>query len=264
MVRALLVVMAGPSELALFDIANRLPVLIRNSFTYGLMALFPAVTALSAQQKLAGIGHVLRASMGVVVFLIITPLAAYVILAKPVLFLWLGDVGTQVSTITLVATAWWIVTAYNVPFYLTMQALGLEGAVARSVWLHILLIALGGASFHWVGVDAIAVSWLVLVTGVISQAQLYVEAQSRARLLTIAFANRRDRIVLMASLVLVASAVWLRFDTTSVVTGWTRMFGASAIFFSIWLAILGIFTSGHPLRFFLWTLRAAPSAGEGA
>ena len=51
MVRVLLVVMAGPSELGLYDIANRLPVLIRNSFTYGLLAMFPAVAALHAQKK---------------------------------------------------------------------------------------------------------------------------------------------------------------------------------------------------------------------
>jgi O-antigen/teichoic acid export membrane protein len=262
--RGLLVFMAGPSELALFDIANRLPSLIRNSFTFGLMALFPAITALRAQQRTAGIEQVLRASMGVVVFLIITPLAAYIILAKPVLFLWLGDVGTRVAVITLVTTAWWIVTAYNLPFYLTIQALDLESVVARNVWLHILLIVLGGILLHRVGINAMTISWLVLVTGAISQVQFYVEVQCRTRLLSIAFASRRDIIVALASLVLVASAVWLRVDTTSFVIGSAQILGAAAICFSIWLVILGVFTNGRPVRFLLWTLRGSPAASDGA
>jgi O-antigen/teichoic acid export membrane protein len=264
MVRALLVVMAGPSELGLYDIANRLPALIRNTFTYGLMALFPAIATLHAQRRLDGIAQVLRASVGVVVFLIITPLAAYAILAKPVLFLWLGDVGTQVSTITLITTTWWVVTSYNIPFYLAIQALGLESVVARNIWLHIFLIAVGSLSFRWLPVNALTVSWLVLLTGVIAQVQFYAEAQHHARLLSMAFENRRDRVVVVASLALLGSAMWLKIDTTSVVTGLTHMMIAAAVFASIWLAILKAFTSGRPLANFLVGLRGPPVVSDEA
>lgn len=256
MVRVLLVVTAGPAELGLYDIANRLPVLIRNSFTYGLLAMFPAMTALHAQKNQDVIAQVLRGSLAVVVFLIITPLAAYLLLAKPLLFLWLGNVGTQVSTITLVTTAWWIITSYNIPFYFTIQALGMESVVARNTWLRILLIVVGSAIFHGIITSAIAVSWLVLATGLIAEVQLYAEAQNRAYLLTMALARSRDRIVLIGSVVLFISAVWLRVDVAVATSGLIHILVALGVVVSIWLALLRIATGRHPVRFLLGTLRA--------
>ena len=259
-VRVLLVVTAGPSELGLYDIANRLPLLIRNSFTYGLLAMFPAITALHAQKNQAVIEQVLRASLAVVVFLIITSLAIYLLLAKPLLFLWLGNIGVQVTTITLITTAWWIITAYNIPFYFTIQAIGLESVVARNTWLRILLIILGSAIFHGIAANAISISWLVLISGLIAEVQLYAEAQQRARLLTMALASRRDCVVLVGSFVLLASAGWLRVDTIISATGLIQLLGSLCVFLFIWLTLLSIATGGRPVRVLLDTVRAPAKA----
>jgi O-antigen/teichoic acid export membrane protein len=248
-IRAILAIMAGPSQLALFDMSNRIPGSIRSCFTNGLVALFPAVTALYAQKRSAEIEQALQASLGIVVSFVIAPLAAYMLLAKPVLNLWLGGVGLQVSTITLVTTTWWIASSYNIPFYFTALALGCESVVARTVWLHLVLISLGAGMFYWVTADAMAVSLLVLITGLVSQVQLYLEVQRRTKLLSITFASNRERIILATTVVLLACATLLRVDTTDILAEPVRVVGRLGIFCAVWLTILGLFTRGRPLKF---------------
>ena len=137
MVRILLVVMAGPSELGLYDIANRLPVLIRNAFTYGLLAIFPAIAALQSPEKQsgyrAGPAHV-TLGCGATGYCTSGGLHAAG-KAVAVSCGWAG-LGAQVSTVTLVTSPFGgSLTAYNIPFYLTIQAIGLESVVARNSWV---------------------------------------------------------------------------------------------------------------------------------
>ena len=208
----------------------------------------------------AVIEQVLRASLAVVVFLIITPLGLYLLLARPLLFLWLGGVGAQVSTITLITTAWWIMTAYNIPFYFTIQAIGLENVVARNTWLRILLIVLGSMIFHVIAANALSVSFLVLATGLLAEVQLYAEAQRKARLLTMALARRQDRIMLIGSFALLASAYWLRVGATDALTELRQAGVAFGAFFFIWLSLLGIATGGRPVQVLLSAMRAPAEA----
>ena len=177
------------------------------------------------------------------------------------LFLWLGDVGAQVSIVTLITTAWWIVTSYNIPFYFTIQAIGQENVVARNTWMRIALIALGCAVYHKAAADALSVSWLVLATGLLAEIQFYAEAQLRARLLTMAIADRHDCIVLIGSLALIASACWLRIDTTFAAAGMARLAGAFGVFVGIWLVLLTIATRGNPVRFLRGVVRRSAEAG---
>ena len=102
-----------------------------------------------------------------------------------------------------------------------------------------------------------SISWLVLITGMIAEIQLYAEAQKRAQLLTLALGNSKETdLVLSGSLVLLAVVGCLRVDSTIVPSGLIHLLGACGCFFGVWLALLGVATGGHPIRFLWGSLRA--------
>jgi O-antigen/teichoic acid export membrane protein len=253
--RLLIAWILGAGPLGLYDIANRTPMLIRELGASGSQSLFAGLARTDSPDGRADTERVLRAALFYLLAIGGTGLAFFAVSRDLIFSVWLGkSAPAGLSLSGLLMSVWWGITLLNVPFYWLLQARGLEKPLANSVWLHaasvVAVVSLARSSLH--GLPPMLGVWIV--TGVATQAYIYLLAERATRLTSTLLLNRTVLLYLASCLVLACAGVLaqVKLGTTSLVGG--------IVFAVLWLVAYGVFCGPS-----LWKLRpAALTAGSAA
>jgi O-antigen/teichoic acid export membrane protein len=176
--RLLLATSLGAAAVGVYDVANRVPMLIRELGVSGSTSLLASLSRAAAAGDRDLTRRLMRSALRFALLIGGSALALFAVSRELVLELWLGaPLPPLLSSAALVMTAWWGITLLNAPFYWLLQAHGAERALARAVGLHILGLVVALPLLRLA--NAGLVQWLVvwLATGLATQLYLYVAEQ---------------------------------------------------------------------------------------
>jgi O-antigen/teichoic acid export membrane protein len=173
----------GVSAVGIYDIANRVPMLIRELGAAGAPSLLASISRLTRQEDKEAAGAIVASALRYSLMLGGVGLAVFAVNRALLFRLWLGaDAPPELGPAALVMTVWWGITLLNAPFFWAMQARKLERQLSRAVALHIagLLCAAPLLSV----LHASLVGWLVAwtIAGLTTQVYLYLVAERRTGL----------------------------------------------------------------------------------
>ena len=211
----------GASAVGVYDIANRVPMLIRELGASGSQALFPGLARSSALPRSNELEtrRLLRTAMFYLLAIGATGLAFFAVNRELIVALWLGkDSPVGLSSAALMMSGWWALTLFNVPFFWFLQARGFEKPLANSVWFHTaaLLIVVGIMRPHLASLTQLL--WIWILTGVTTQAYIYVVAERAGGLTRAVFFDKTTSLYLFSWLLVSVVGVCLNGRQSSTVT----------------------------------------------
>jgi O-antigen/teichoic acid export membrane protein len=176
--RLVIAALLGASALGVYDVANRVPMLIRELGASGSQALFAGLARMEPSRHAEEIVRVMKSAVFYLFAIGGTGLALYAVARGLVLGLWLGiPVLADLRSASLLLAVWWGITLINVPFFWLLQARRLERALATSVWVHtaslVIVLAAGRAVLH--SLSQFITIWIM--TGLATQVFIYIVAE---------------------------------------------------------------------------------------
>ena len=225
----LAVFLAGSSELVgVFELASRIPAVLRQTFVVGLNALLPAVAAVAERSREA-IAELVSFSLRYLILGGCGALLLYGLNAELLLEIWLGDAQAEVATLSLWLTAWWAVTALNVPAWWIGVGMGQIWTNTKVVWFHLLvsILLVPLAVFADPSMHLLVGVWVA--GGLLMQGLLYWSLERSTEVIRLGYLSRTvgaDAAVFFA--IAVASAA-----VGSLGTGFVRAFWTCGTYFSL-------------------------------
>ena len=227
----------GVAAVGIYDIANRVPMLIRELGAAGTPSLLPSIARLTRDKDRETARAMVTNALRYSLVLGGAGLAFFAVNRELLFRLWLGSHPPQgLAAAALVMTVWWGITLLNAPFFWMMQARGLERQLAIAVTLHIGGLLCVVPFLRSAGVPL--TGWLVAWTlaGIATQLYLYVVAERRTSLV---------RPILLAPSVLAfvaisvaAATVGVRFAPQFPAGGVALR--ASLVFAVLWMAVYAV------------------------
>ena len=241
--RLLLASAAGVSAVAVYELASRVPMLIREIGASGGQSLLGPLSRLGPAHEHTT--ELVRNSLTISLFLGGTGLAFFAVARVAVLEFWLGSITTELATAALIMAGWWALTLINVPFFWLLQALGREKDVARAVWLHVIGLVAATPLLLWS--DASTLAWMLAyaLSGLTTQIYLYGVVERTTGLTRRVVLDTRFLLAIGGAVAVVLVGVRLAPVASTLVSGPWLMFAAT------WL--LAYLTVTTPLL--LWASR---------
>ena len=207
LIRIMILFSGGPSSLGVYDLANKIPQVMRDALSSGLIAIFPAAATWSKNHKTDRFIHSVAKG---VVFTSMTsiPLLSLYYFASPyIIKLWLGQNIAKIENTTKILTIWWLISSYTIPLWWAAIGQGCAALCARVSWLQVgtlLILWILGWKFEF-GIEGYASG--LLFTGILMQATFLFLIQTKFRLVTATFANQKVRIAITLSFLLFLGAL---------------------------------------------------------
>ena len=204
-VRTVLGTLGGAAELAIFDVATRIPKALRDLSMSGLRSILPAISALLARGLDDEISVILRAAFAAASVVTVPTLVLYYIYAPDLIHTWLGSATAETVQTTRVMTVWWIVHSWMVPWFWAVQAYHRERFLALLEFLGLAIVVVFSI---WVVSDALSMAKLLLGSALLTQGLFCFYCQMRWGLFRLAFDAPRDAVAPVFSILAVGAAIF--------------------------------------------------------
>ena len=230
----------GVAAVGVYDIANRVPMLIRELGAAGTSSVLPSIARLTRDDDRRSAIAILESALRYALLFGGIGLATFAVNRELLFRLWLGaNMPAGLESASLLMTVWWVITLLNAPFFWMMQARGLERQLAKAVALHILGLLCAVPFLRWS--HASLLMWLTVwtVAGLATQAYLYVVAERVTALVRPVLLTRSVSMFIGVSVIAAATGVAMSPGLGSDhVT-----FRAAAIFVVAWMAAYAVLIS---------------------
>jgi len=237
----------GANVVGAYDIANRVPMLIRELGASGSVALF---AGLSRLEPAAHPGEVLELLQSAFFYLFAiggTGLAGFAVWRDTLFALWLGKVAIPgLSHYALLTALWWAITLINVPFFWLLQAWHREKSLGLSVWLHTILLFVAVFLVPDLARDLTSMLTLWIVTGLGTQLIIFWVAELDSGMTSRVLLDHRVLGYAVCAALITAGSVWLggHLSGGGLFSHWVQ---------TCWLAAYALVCGP-----FLWSLRPTP------
>jgi O-antigen/teichoic acid export membrane protein len=207
--RLIVASLLGASAVGVYDIANRVPMLVRELGASGSQALFAGLARLDGQRGWEPSLQLLKTAMFYLLAIGGTGLAVFAVGRDFILSMWLGTAAIQsLRAAALLMAIWWAITLVNVPFFWLLQARRLERPLALSVWLHTasLFVVVLAARASLTSLTSFL--WVWILTGVATQFSIYWIAERETGLTKRLLLDGRVVGYALGAVLTVAAGVW--------------------------------------------------------
>lgn len=248
--RTAVLAVGGPAMLGAFETASRIPLLLEQAISNGLVSFFPIFSAAdwtTADGRVQS-HSLVRWAYRLLLASSVGALGAWIALAGPIIGIWLNLADPSIVFATQLFGIYNLVRAMNIFTFLALQARGGETSVgllygAQAVFTGGALMVAGALGYREFTDAAI----IIAVLGCISEVLLVLIAQLRTHFLSVAIAGLGDLVsplcagALAITAWLVSSGPVLRAHAVA------PALRDGALYFGIWLIIVLTVSRVHPL-----------------
>ncbi len=175
--RVVVTLTLGLSAAGVYDVAKRIPDLLRNLLVGGAQSFLPAYGHLLKNGMKSEVEQITKIIVRYLTLSGAILLGAYFLLAEAIISFWLPGVNDQMVYGSRIMCVWASITLVNVPYWYLLQAAHMEKNVAWSMWAHtasILLLVPICLNFEMM-LSEMLIFWCV--TSVLAQGVLYYHVQ---------------------------------------------------------------------------------------
>jgi O-antigen/teichoic acid export membrane protein len=202
LVRLIVLLSLGTTALGIYDVANKIPQMLRDAFGSGLSAIFPAFSSWYSKKDS---NVALSALQRVLVYISTTSvlfLGIYYALSPYVIKYWIGTSINEIVLVSRILTVWWLVSSYMIPYWWAALGLGLVKLCSMLYWMHVALIII----LWTVGINLdFSVSdyaWMLVVSGTIMQITFFFYLEKKTHLLSATLKDKSTCIITACSVIL--------------------------------------------------------------
>jgi O-antigen/teichoic acid export membrane protein len=208
--RLVITLTLGLATTGVYDMAMKIPFVLRSIITSGTKAFFPSFTSLYTELEKDHIKLILQKIVGILVVFGVVVFGCYFLLVDIILRIWLGEVPEGLIDATRMFTIWSSITLLNVPYWFLLQASGNERIAALSLWMHtFLILLLCPASFLY---DFSLLDYIIYwtVASLITQMYIYFCVEKMLGLFLNTMVNAKQILFIISGIVLVVGSIVAR------------------------------------------------------
>ncbi len=193
LIRLIILSSLGTVSLGIYDMANKIPQMLRDAFGSGLNAIFPAFSSWkSCKNKNVSI-EALRGAITYVSTTSVFLLGLYYAFSQHILSVWIGSGSSvdHICNITKILTVWWLISSYMIPYWWAALGLGLVKSCSLLYWFHVMILIIGWRLGVKLNFGLAEYAWILLVTGVIIQLMFFMYLEKKTRMLSSSLNDRK-------------------------------------------------------------------------
>lgn len=229
--RVIITITLGLSAAAVYDIAFKIAVTLRDVISSGFQAMYPAISRYYYVNDMVKLRAIISSALVIIIFFGSLAYIGLFTLLYPFLDLWLGAYPDTLPFAMKCLSFWCFLTMLNIPYWYLIQAAGYEKTAAYSLWLHTSLcfVLIPISNYFELTLDEIMLYWLS--TSVFTQLGIYWISESKLSLFFSTILNRDVLIVLGLGAFIMSIAATLppvmlskEYDIINIRTGITILF----------------------------------------
>ncbi len=174
MFRTIIAATLGLGAAGTYDIARRIPEMLRALITGGLSTYLPALSKIFEKRDQCEVIFTVRKMTALLCLGGATAFGAYVVFSKSLIEVWIPNAPEDVAQCTRLFSIWCMVTLINVPYWYLLQAAHREEIAAKSLWLHtaLLIFLVPLSTVCEISLQGYVLYWLL--SSILTQIAIYV------------------------------------------------------------------------------------------
>jgi hypothetical protein len=247
--RSVVLALAGTSVLGAFETVSRIPFVLEQASSNGLLSLFSlfAKADWQSDQGRNRLRLLVQWVSRLIAVLGVGALSAWIVLAGPALGLWLNLHDPQIVLAAQLFGTFNAVRAFNIPTYWALQARhneGLAGAIYAGQVVIFVVCAFSAAAFA--APSLLLVASLIAALSIAAELILLIAAQVRLGYLSIIVTSWRDGLPLLGSLTLIISGWAFAAPPVSRSQAIHTAISHGLAYACVWVLVVMIISGGKP------------------
>jgi O-antigen/teichoic acid export membrane protein len=203
MVRLIILSTLGTVALGVYDLANKIPQMLRDAFGSGLSAIFPAFSSWRFSNADSSV-RALQMSLVYISTTSVLLLGVYYAFCGEILLFWIGSGSRleEIYSVTRVLTAWWLISSYMIPYWWAALGSGFVRFCSILYCCHVVVLIVVWTIGRTYGFSLVDYAWILLVSGFIVQCVFLIYFENKSRMVSLSLADKRTRIIAAFSIVL--------------------------------------------------------------
>lgn len=247
--RSVVLALAGTSVLGAFETVSRIPFVLEQASSNGLLSLFSLFARADWQsdQGRTRLRLLVRWVSQLIAVLGVGALSAWIALAGPALGLWLNLHDPQIVLAAQLFGTFNAVRAFNIPTYWALQARhneSLVGTIYAAQVVAFVVCAFLAATFA--APSFLFLASLIAALSIVAEVILLIAAQVRLGYLSIIVRSWRDALPLLGSLILIISGWALAAPPVSRPQALYTATPSGVAYVCVWVLVVVIISAGKP------------------
>lgn len=203
LVRLIVLSTLGTVALGVYDIANKIPQMLRDAFGSGLSAMFPAFSSWKSSKTDSSV-RALRMSLVYISMTSVLLLGLYYAFCSQILSFWIGSRSCleEIHDVTRVLTAWWLISSYMIPYWWAALGSGFVKFCSVLYCCHVVVLIAAWMMGRTHGFTLVDYAWILLLSGFVVQCVFLIYLEKKSSMVSLSLANKETRIIAAFSIVL--------------------------------------------------------------
>ncbi len=201
LIRLIILSTLGTVPLGVYDIANKIPQMLRDAFGSGLSAMFPAFSSWKSSNTSSSI-RTLRMSLVYISTTSVFLLGLYYAFCSQILSFWIGNRACleEIYSVTRVLTAWWLISSYMIPYWWAALGSGFVRFCSILYCCHVAVLIVAWTIGRTHGFGLLDYAWILLVSGFMVQCVFLIYLEKKSRMVSWSLADKETRAIAVSSI----------------------------------------------------------------